>query len=68
MLGRIRKWWGGGFRQTPMEVILKGGEFENVVRPWPVRFARTLRQFYLKNWQWLWGAAIAIVLAAFFGA
>jgi hypothetical protein len=24
-------------------------------------------QFYLRNWQWLWGSVLAIVLAVFFG-
>ncbi|MDZ4145668.1 MAG: hypothetical protein U1D29_14230 [Burkholderiales bacterium] len=51
-----------------MEIILNGGEFENIIRPWPVRAGRAVWQFYLKHWQWLWGTAVAIVLAVFLGA
>lgn len=68
MFTRIRKWWAGEFQETPMEIILNGGEFENIIRPWPVRAGRAVWQFYLKHWQWLWGTAVAIVLAVFLGA
>ena len=63
MLERIRTWWAGEFRPTPLDTILKGGEIENIVRPWPVRAGRALWQFYLRHWQWLWGSALGIVLA-----
>lgn len=68
MFDRIKKWWAGEFRQTPMETILKGSEFENVIRPWPVRAGRAAGRFYLNHWQWFWGVVITIVLAVFFGA
>lgn len=63
MISRLRNWWAGEFRETPLEKILEGGEFENVRRPWPVRVGRALGRFYLRHWQWLWGTFILVVLA-----
>lgn len=68
MFRLLKKWWAGEFSETPLEVVLDGTKFDNVARPWPVRAGNAIASFYLRHWQWLWGTAIIIVLAVFFGA
>ncbi len=68
MFARLKKWWAGEFHETPLEAVLHGAKFENITRPWLVRTGNAIAAFYLRHWQWLWGAAIAIVLAVFFSA
>ena len=62
----VRVWWAGEFRPTPLENIFSGEPFENVQRPWLVRAAEALAEFYLRNWQWLWGIIAAFAIAALF--
>jgi len=61
MFDRLKKWWSGKFRQTPMENILNGAEFENIVRPWPIRAGRAMRRFWLNEWKWIIGISIAVI-------
>ena len=49
---------------TPLENIFDGtdDEFENIIRPWPVRMGKALAAFYLDHWKTLWTWAIMILL------
>ena len=56
MFSRLKRWWTGEFRNTPLHQVLSGEPFENVIRPWPVRLGRAIWSFYLQHWKWFWGA------------
>lgn len=71
MIERIKKWWAGEWRDTPMELVMSGAPYENMLRPLPYRVCRSLWRFYLKHWITLWtlGVSIAaIVVGAIFTA
>ena len=65
----LSKWWNG--KQPPSSVkiggrlmIISGSEAE---RHWTANIAHAIVNFYVRNWQWLLGSLIAIVLAVYFG-
>jgi hypothetical protein len=60
MFNNLRKWLAGEFRQTPLNIVLSGEPFENLVRPWPIRAWRKLLTFWMRHWQFLIGSLIAI--------
>ena len=47
-----------GWRIDPNTVVKQSLRRKSFLQYW---------QFYLRNWQWLWGTLIAIVLAVLFG-
>lgn len=54
---RVQRWYEGEmkFDSAPMP----GPYFE---RHWTAEKVRTLVNFYLKYWMWIWGIVVAIVL------
>lgn len=69
MIERIKKWWAGEWRDTPMALVMSGAPYENILRPWPYRAGRALWRFYLLHWKFLWASGIsitAIVVGAIF--
>jgi len=62
MLQKIIKWWEGESKMDPPE---SGPGYVMVPPPyteyhWRAKVARAIVTFYLRHWQWLWMAAIAI--------
>ena len=66
----IAKWWKGTEyppRMTKINgrhVIVNGSD---TTRHWTADTAHAIVYFYIHHWQWLWGIAVAILLAVFFG-
>ncbi len=63
MFNRIKKWWAGEFRETPLENVLNGQPYENVIRPWPVRVYKTVADFLKREWKWVIGTIVALIVA-----
>ncbi|MEW6290907.1 MAG: hypothetical protein AB1545_13740 [Thermodesulfobacteriota bacterium] len=61
MFKKLKEWWAGKFIPTPLDIALNGGDFENIIRPWPVRAWRKIIQFCAQHWQFLVNTIIAIV-------
>jgi hypothetical protein len=57
----LRKWWEGSYvsyeNNAASPVVFIGGDYE---RHWTAKVVRAVVAFYLKNWQWCWGAAFAL--------
>jgi hypothetical protein len=54
--GRISSWYEGELKvwDSPNTIGF------NMERHWTAEVARTLVEFYLKHWQWLWGTVIGV--------
>jgi len=66
----ISKWWYGKEHPATIakigdrQIIITGGTAE---RHWTANIVRGIVDFYIRNWQWLFGSLIIIVLAVYFG-
>ena len=62
MIDRVRKWYVGTyvpFKNEPSSgVYFFGGDFR---RHWTARLVRVGVEFYLREWKWVIGTALAIV-------
>jgi hypothetical protein len=56
MLDKIQNWWKG--EKYYIEDVLPGIRYR---RHWTANLARVCTSFYLKNWQWCLGFAVAII-------
>ena len=68
MFKAIKRWYQGEAKMTEGDA---GERYVILPAPyteyhWTARCARTLVEFYLKHWQWLWGTAVAL-LAVYVG-
>jgi hypothetical protein len=55
MLDKLRSWWKG--EEYHIEGVFPGIRYR---RHWTANIARVCSIFYLKNWQWCLGFAVAI--------
>lgn len=66
MFAKIKAWYEGKF--TPYEsdpnsrIFILGWDYE---RHWTAKTARVLVEFYLREWKWIIGTAIATVAVVF---
>lgn len=56
MLKKLQRWWQGD--EYYIEGIIPGIRFK---RHWTAKIARSIVDFYLKNWQWCLGFAVAVI-------
>ncbi len=51
-------WWHGELREQSIDEILRNDDF---VRPWPVRGLYVIRDFWLREWKWIFGFILAAI-------
>ena len=69
MLNKIKRWYNGNPAAINMpshregNVVFIGGPISAGIKyHWTAKIARVVVNFYFKNWQWLWGIFVAVIL------
>jgi hypothetical protein len=58
MRRKIKTWWNGTFIPEPTGSPLLYGDYS---RHWTSKLAHFIVDFYLRNWQWVWGTALVVL-------
>lgn len=63
MIKAIKRWYDGEAKMTEgysgTGIVIMPAPYTEY--HWTARIARTIVQFYLSHWQWIWGTAIALL-------